>query len=132
MNNRTARECQEELNTISATLQQVDQRLTQVIKEMTSLQKDGIFDQIPKEIWEPRNGSEAKYLRLVFPTRNNKRIKTYIGCDPNKIADAQAKIERTKQHKALVHQKSSIERRLQNTNHNLSAASRHLATGNDW
>ena len=70
------------------------------------------FAEPPLEIPESRNGSEAKYIRLRFhetPTRcryvdvptpydgPNGQRQIYIGADPERIAEARAKVARRNQ-----------------------------------
>lgn len=65
------------------------------------------FAEPPLELWESRNGSEAKYLRLRFhetPARcpyidtptpydgPNGQRQIYIGADPQRIAEARARV----------------------------------------
>lgn len=70
------------------------------------------FNDPPLELWETRNGSDAKYLRLRFHETPlhcphidvprpydgpNGQRQTYIGADPAKIAEARLRVQRRNQ-----------------------------------
>jgi hypothetical protein len=91
----TLTECWPLVTEIGEQLKEKRERHDEIIQEIEKLQEAGVFDQIPSESWETRNGGETKYLRLVFPTNNGRRRRVYVGCDPAKIARASEKIGRT-------------------------------------
>ncbi len=71
-------------------------QLNIIATEIQQLQAAGMYDQVPTESWETRNGGQTRYLRLVFPTDGAGRTKIYIGNDPLKIEEARAMIDRRK------------------------------------
>jgi hypothetical protein len=59
--------------------------------QMERLEEAGMYPAVPSESWESRSNSthgEARYLRLVFPSRAPGPRKVYVGCDPAKITEA--------------------------------------------
>jgi len=90
--------------------------------ELADLEAAGMYEAIPAESWETRNGG-GKYLRLVFPTdrQTGQRRKLYIGAYPSAIAEARAKVERRKRWEELT-------RNLARLDHAQGVAERELAT----
>ena len=100
--------------------------------EIASLEAAGMYESIPAESWESRNGG-GRYLRLVFPQHDGQRRKLYIGADPAAIAEARARVERrqrweelTRNLARLAHTQSVAERDLTATEMGLRRALR------DW
>ena len=123
-----ATQCLNLLNEIRGQIITLDQRIAAIDQEMEALVKQGVFDQIPSMSWESRNGSKKMYLRLVFPTRGGKRRKEYVGCDPVKIAAAQAKIERSKQENRLQIERRQLQQHLRRARGSLIRAKGDLVT----
>jgi len=71
-------------------------RLREIEVEVARLEKLGVYDAVPSESWESRNGGEKRYLRLVFPVDGAGRAKEYVGADPDKVEDAREKTRRTR------------------------------------
>jgi len=88
--------------------------------EIASLEAAGMYEAIPAESWETRNGG-GRYLRLVFPQHDGQRRKLYIGAYPSAIAEARAKVERRKRWEELT-------RNLARLDHAQGVAERELAT----
>jgi len=104
--------------------------------EIASLEAAGMYEAIPAESWETRNGG-GRYLRLVFPTdrKTGQRRKLYVGAYPSAIAEARAKVERRKRWEELTrnlarlaHALSMAERELTATEMGLRLARRELVT----
>lgn len=55
-----------------------------------------------------------KYLYLIYPMKNGKRKRVYVGSDRAKIAEAEAAIERGKEHLVLAQQLYLVEHQLAN------------------
>jgi len=88
--------------------------------EIASLEAAGMYEAIPAESWENRNGG-GRYLRLVFPQHDGQRRKVYIGAYPSAIAEARAKIERRKRWEELTCNLARLA-------HTLNVAERELTT----
>ena len=75
-------------------------------KEIAALEQQGATQ--ATEHWR-----EGKYLYLLHPTRDGKRVREYIGCNPAKVQAAQDRVDRYKkaeQHRATI---ADLERQLQ-------------------
>jgi len=112
----------ERINEVRAGLVAVSTRLDEIADEIMQLQEKGVFDEIPSESWETRNGGETRYLRLVFPTTQGARRKMYVGADPGKIAEAQAKIERSRRNRELLAEEKRLCHRLERASYRLADA----------
>jgi len=88
--------------------------------EIAQLEAAGMFDEVPAESWEKRNGG-GRYLRLIFPQHDGQRRKVYVGSYPSAIAEARAKVERRKRYEELS-------RNLARLAHAQGVAERELAT----
>jgi hypothetical protein len=69
--------------------------------EIAELEAAGMYDEVPAESWENRNGG-GKYLRLIFPQHDGTRRKVYVGAYPSAIAEARAKIARRQRYEELT------------------------------
>jgi hypothetical protein len=89
-------------------------------EERASLEAAGMYDEVPAESWETRNGG-GRYLRLVFPQHEGARRKVYVGSYPSAIAEARGRVERRKRYEELS-------RNLARLAHAQGVAERELAT----
>ena len=81
------------LSKIMEDLRRLEAGLEDMKLDCVRLEAAGMWPAVPTEMWEERNGSEARYLRLYFPRGTlGVREKTYIGCKPSAIADARRKM----------------------------------------
>lgn len=124
----TLTQCNEILDDIEVALANIATHLDEIASEIAHLEADGVFDQVPSESWETRNGGDTRYLRLVFPSTRGKRHKEYIGCNPVKIAAAQAKIERSERRKRLQIEQRRLHQRLGRARGDLRSAEANLVT----
>ena len=101
-------------------------RAAAISAEMDSLIETGVFDAIPSESWESRNGNQNNYLRLVYPTSGGKRRRDYVGSNVTKIKEARAKINRTQRLHDLQREHQIITNQTILAKSSLSHAIRHL------
>jgi hypothetical protein len=125
-------ECYDLTVSIRTCFEKYRHRLVEIEAETTNLTAAGVFDAIPSESWESRNGGENCYLRLVFPTERGRRRRLYVGVDPRKIEAARAKIERTKRLIELDTERQRITRYTRRAKGKLQQALRSLQGKSRW
>lgn len=76
-----------------------------IMSQMAELEQQGAIQAALFYHWQ-------KYLYLIYPMKAGKRKRVYIGSDQSKIAAAEAKVERGKQHLALAQQLNLIDDQL--------------------
>ncbi len=54
----------------------------------------------------------GKYAYLIHPQQNGERKREYIGTDPDKIAEAHARIARAQRHQQILQELNELENRL--------------------
>ena len=126
--NTALAQCNEINDDIKVALANIATHLDEIASEISHLKADGVFNQIPSESWETRNGGDTKYLRLVFPSSGGKRHKEYIGCHPGLISTAWTKIERSKRRKDLQIEQRRLRQRLWRARGSLVSAKSDLVT----
>lgn len=78
-----------------------------IATKMLDLEKLGLIRAAPYFHWK-------KYLYLIYPMQRGKRKRVYVGSDRAKIVQAEAGIERGKEHLVLAQQLRLVERQLAN------------------
>lgn len=84
---------------ILTTLETAEALHDQVTREIERLAREGIWPQLPREVWESRRRQEQQYMYLIFNDRavaGGAKRKVYVGAHPDAVAQARAKVERTK------------------------------------
>lgn len=56
----------------------------------------------------------GKYLYLIYPMKNGKRKRVYVGSDRARVADAEAAVDRGRRHQELAQQLRIVEHQLAN------------------
>lgn len=94
--------------TIREELQRAGAHLSIMQEELERLERVGMFDAIPTESWQARNGGDKKYLYLLFPQEHDGTFrsptgkkKVYVGCKTQKIADARVQVARRRRYDDL-------------------------------
>ena len=128
----TLDQCKEYLVEIAEGLQAVDTMIVAIAKELAQLEKDGVFESEPTESWEARNGNEAKYLRLVFPTEGGKRRRMYVGASEVKIQAARDKIVRTRHFRTRKTERGYLQRRMQRAMDSLMSVNMNVNSKIAW
>ncbi len=82
-------------------------------------------------IYATSHWREGKYLYLIYPQRDGRRTRKYIGSDPKRIADAQAGIQRAAEFDRLSAEVRAIESRLLAGQHHLHTSLSYLSSGPD-
>jgi hypothetical protein len=128
----TVQECEELIAQVQTTLMQVRDRLAAIDVDISKLQEQGVFDDIPTESWEGRSGGDNRYLRLVFPAKDGRRRRVYIGSTPNNIKAARDKIQRTEWLRDLQAEQSTTTNHLRRAKARLQEASNTLEGKSRW
>lgn len=88
---------QEQFETIQTHLDAAQMHLIAIRAEMQRLEADGMYDSVPTESWQTRNGVDNQYLYHLFGmdrdggyTGPDGKRKVYVGCRPERIAQARA------------------------------------------
>lgn len=78
------------VNAISTALDDLTDKISRIDDEIVALLKAGMVEGSP-------HYRDGKYLYLVYPTKEDgSRFREYVGCDPQRIADALERVERFK------------------------------------
>jgi hypothetical protein len=81
----------------------LDAVLAAIAARMAELKRAGL-------IYAAEHWREGRYLYLIFPMRDGQRPKpAYVGCDPARIAEAQAALARAVEFDALAEQQRRLE-----------------------
>lgn len=81
----------------------LDATLAAIADRMAALKRAGL-------IYAAEHWREGRYLYLIFPMRDGQRPKpAYVGCDPARIAEAQAALARAVEYDALAEQQRRLE-----------------------
>ena len=104
--------CQQRIARAAQRIPALARQLEIIAAEIQQLQAAGMYDQVPTESWETRNGGQTRYLRLVFPTDGTGRKKSYVGNDPLKIEEARAMVDRRKTYDRLAAEQRRITARI--------------------
>lgn len=97
---------------------------------MGELEKAGLV--YATEHWRKGSDGEPKYFYLLYPQKAGEpRRREYVGCDPDKIAEARAGIARAKEYDELQRQLSGLTGRIRQAGGSLNDARRAL-TGKYW
>jgi len=73
---------------VAMALDDLTDKISRIDDEIVALLKAGVAEGKP-------NWREGKYLYLAYPPKEDgTRFREYIGCDPKRIADALARVER--------------------------------------
>ena len=125
-------ECEMLVETIGVRLQEKRRRLGEIGVQIAELEEQGVYDSIPSESFEARNGGEKRYLRLVFPTGGRGRRKVYIGADSAAIEAAREKVKRTKLLLAIQAEQRRIDARVVRSRASLREVEQRLGGGSLW
>jgi len=128
----TITECEQLVIDIGKKLVKKSDRLEWIGSRIVELQGEGVYDAIPAESWEGRNGGGKVYLRLVFPADAEGRRKEYVGADPDRVAAARENIARTRLLEALQAEERRIESRAVLAKAILQRALKHLDGLSVW
>ena len=93
---------EQEVEKLLAILESLNARRAELLAEADELKELGITDGRPD--W-----NRKKYLYLRFPTQSGERAREYIGSDPVKTDAALRMVERSIQHKNLLHHVDQID-----------------------
>lgn len=93
---------EQEVEKLLAIMESLTARRAELLAEADALKAQGITDGRPD--W-----NRKKYLYLRFPTQSGERARQYIGSDPVKTDEALQKVERSIQHKNLLHHVEQID-----------------------
>lgn len=97
------RELAKEAGKLPAMLAKLDATLAAIADRMAALKRAGL-------IYAAEHWREGRYLYLIFPMRDGQRPKpAYVGCDPARIAEAQAALARAVEFDALAEQQRRLE-----------------------
>lgn len=117
------------LGDISQDLERLEIGLAEMRERRERLEVAGMYPAVPTESWETRNGSETKYLRMVFgrdrPAGWSR--KKYVGCKPEAILEARRLASNREKWKRLDREVGALERFLLNMRVNLSQTADRLA-----
>lgn len=84
-------------------ISKLDATLAAIADRMAALKRAGL-------IYAAEHWREGRYLYLIFPMRDGQRPKpAYVGCDPARIAEAQAALARAVEFDALAEQQRRLE-----------------------
>lgn len=84
-------------------LAKLDATLAAIADRMAALKRAGL-------IYAAEHWREGRYLYLIFPMKDGQRPKpAYVGCDPARIAEAQAALARAVEFDALAEQQRRLE-----------------------
>jgi hypothetical protein len=102
---------------IERQLYHLEHLLTVIINEQVALCTEGVYPAEPTLFWDNDPNGQPRYAKLSFPkgALDNGQRKIYIGCKPEKITAAKAKIARTQRHEALGEERTRLERFLRMT-----------------
>ena len=97
------RELAKEAGKLPGQLAKLDATLAAIADRMAALKRAGL-------IYAAEHWREGRYLYLIFPMRDGQRPKpAYVGCDPARIAEAQAALARAVEFDALAEQHRRLE-----------------------
>lgn len=97
------RELAKEAGKLPGQLAKLDAILAAIAARMAELKRAGM-------IYAAEHWREGRYLYLIFPMKNGQRPKpAYVGCDPARIAEAQAALARAVEFDALAEQQRRLE-----------------------
>nr|CAC79150.1 hypothetical protein 15.4 kDa [uncultured bacterium] len=100
-----------------------------VSQRMAALKKAGII--YASEHWRKEKG-EPKYFYLLYPQQPGEpRKREYIGCDPERIAEARQGIARSKEYDELATILAGLTSRVHHVTQAMHEARRYL-TGKRW
>ncbi len=103
MKTSKGRELAKEAGKLPAMLAKLDATLAAIADRMAALKRAGL-------IYAAEHWREGRYLYLIFPMRDGQRPKpAYVGCDPARIAEAQAALARAVEFDALAEQQRRLE-----------------------
>jgi len=92
---------------LPALIEALEAEITEVAERMATLKKAGLV--YATEHWRKDANDEPKYFYLLYPQKPGEpRRRDYVGCDPEKIEEARAGIERGKEYDALEAQQSAL------------------------
>lgn len=93
---------EQEVEKLIAIMESLTAKRVELLAEADELEAQGITDGRPD--W-----NRKKYLYLRFPTQSGERARQYIGSDPVKTDAALQMVERSIQHKNLLHHVEQID-----------------------
>lgn len=100
----------------------LDTELKDIAAQMAALKKAGL-------IYANEHMKDGKYLVLLHPSQaGDKRVREYVGKDPQKIKEARDAIQRAKDYDELGRQSERLELVLAQGHRSLQEAARTLST----
>lgn len=99
----------------------IDTELKDIAAQMAALKKAGL-------IYAGEHMKDGKYLILLHPSQaGDKRVREYVGKDPQKIKEARDAIQRSKEYDELGRQSELLEQVLAHGHRSLQEAARVLS-----
>lgn len=103
MKTTKGRELAKDAGALPALIAKLDAALAALADRMAALKRAGL-------IYAAEHWREGRYLYLIFPMKDGQRPKPgYVGCDPVRIAQAQAALARAVEYDALAERQRRLE-----------------------